>query len=234
MTASVADLLTLQDTDLALDGALARLSEIEDALGETEELNEARAAVEEKTAELRVLKTNQQDVELQSDEARTKASEVEKKLYSGKVTIAKEVQDLDADLKSLKEQLRRKEDELLAVLEQVDAAETELRGLEATLADIETDWKRGQEEMLAEKASLEPEVERLRAARVEQAAGIERTTISLYDLLRERRGGMAVAHVERGMCQGCRISLPTSVMQKVRAGNGVVQCVSCERILLIS
>jgi predicted nucleic acid-binding Zn-ribbon protein len=36
------------------------------------------------------------------------------------------------------------------------------------------------------------------------------------------------------MCQGCRITLPTSMLQKARAGLGLVQCVSCERILLVS
>jgi predicted nucleic acid-binding Zn-ribbon protein len=43
-----------------------------------------------------------------------------------------------------------------------------------------------------------------------------------------------VAHVERGMCKGCRITLPMSVLQKARAGVGLVQCVSCERILLVN
>ena len=58
--------------------------------------------------------------------------------------------------------------------------------------------------------------------------------LSLYRALRERRQATAVAVVERGLCQGCRISLPMSVVQKARAGAGLVQCVSCERILLVS
>jgi predicted nucleic acid-binding Zn-ribbon protein len=36
------------------------------------------------------------------------------------------------------------------------------------------------------------------------------------------------------MCQGCRISLPMSVLQRARTGVSVVQCVSCERILLLT
>jgi predicted nucleic acid-binding Zn-ribbon protein len=52
--------------------------------------------------------------------------------------------------------------------------------------------------------------------------------------LLERRQGRAVAKVERGMCGGCRISLPMTVLQKARSGLDVVQCVSCERILYVS
>lgn len=232
MTA-VADLLSLQETDLALDKALGRLAEIEDALGESDELVEARRVAEEKAAVLRDLRTQQKDHELATDEVRTHAAEIEKKLYSGAIKNPKELQDYDADLKSLKEQTRHKEDVLLAILEQAEAADAEYKDAEAALNGLETAWRDSQAELHAEKERLQPEVERLQAERAEQATHFERTLIGLYDLLRKRRGGAVVARVERGMCQGCRITLPTSVMQRGRSGVGVVQCVSCERILLL-
>jgi predicted nucleic acid-binding Zn-ribbon protein len=232
--AAVADLLSLQDIDLELDKELARLSEIEEALGESEELTQARATSEEKTAALHALKVEQKDLELSADEVRNKAAEIEKKLYSGSVKNPKELQDLDADLKSLREETKRREEKLLAMLVLVDEAETELNVANDALNTIETEWRSGQESMLAEKAQIEPEVERLKAMREQEATHFERSLIKLYDLLRERRGGRAVARVERGMCQGCRISLPMSVLQRARTANGVVQCVSCERILLFT
>jgi hypothetical protein len=88
--------------------------------------------------------------------------------------------------------------------------------------------------MRAEKATIEPEVANLQARRAGQAGGIDPRTMSLYQTLRERRAGQAVARVERGMCQGCRISLPMSVIQKARVSNNLTQCVSCERILLLT
>ena len=75
---------------------------------------------------------------------------------------------------------------------------------------IEAAWKSSQEAMFLEKAKLEPEVEVLQGKRDSELEGKDRAALSLYDLLRERRGGVAVAAVERGMCQGCRISLPMS------------------------
>lgn len=231
MTA-VADLLALQQTDIALDKALARLEEISAAMGEPAELQEARIAVEEKSTVLRALKSEQRDMELAIDEIRTKAADIEKKLYSGTVKNPKELQDFDADLKSLRELIRKREDEEIGVLEQVETAENELRAAEETLQGIESEWKRNQESMIAERAKIEPEVERLRSIRSEQSTDVERTILRLYDLLRDRRGGTAVARIERGMCEGCRITLPMSVLQRARTGVGVVQCVSCERILL--
>jgi predicted nucleic acid-binding Zn-ribbon protein len=232
--ASVADLLSLQDIDLELDKELARLSEIEEALGESEEVTQARATAEEKREVLHGLRIEQKDLELSADEVRNKAAEIEKKLYSGAVKNPKELQDLDADLKSLREETKRREEKLLAMLVQVDEAESDYStGVEA-FAAIESEWRSHQDTLLNEKTAIEPEVARLRALRDQEAAGFERSLMSLYNLLRERRGGRAVARVERGMCQGCRISLPMSVIQRARTGNGLVQCVSCERILLFT
>jgi predicted nucleic acid-binding Zn-ribbon protein len=234
LMAAVADLLSLQDIDLELDKELARLSEIEEALGESEELTQARAVVEEKAAVVHGLRVEQKDLELSVDEVRTKAADIEKKLYSGSVKNPKELQDLDADLKSLREETKRREEKLLAILVQLDEAESDLGSATDAAAAIENEWRSGQDEMLQEKARIEPEVGRLRALRDEQATAFDRSLMSLYNTLRERRGGRAVAKVERGMCQGCRISLPMSVLQRARAGNGLVQCVSCERILLFT
>ena len=229
-----ADLFALQETDLALDKALARLVEIEELTGESEDLLASREVYEAVTEALHQLKSKQRDLEFEADEVRTKAGEIEQKLYSGRVTIPKELQDLDADLKSLKNQTRTREDTLLAHLEEVEAAEAALREAETAYRAIETEWQDSQSHQLADKERIEPEVARLQARREEQAGGMDRAALSLYRLLRERRNGVAVAGVERGMCQGCRISLPSGVIQKARIPNALVQCVSCERILLFT
>jgi predicted nucleic acid-binding Zn-ribbon protein len=230
--ADISDLLALQDTDLALDRARARLAEIEESLAEPEDLIEAKAAVTEKSAVAHDIKVQQKDAELAIDDIRAKAAEIEKKLYSGQVKNPKELEDLDLDLKSLRENIRRHEDDLLTILEAAEEADAELNAVREHCEQLESAWNATRESMLAERADIEPDVERLESVRDEQATDFERTVMNLYQLLRERRGGTAVARVERGMCQGCRITLPVSVLQRARSSNGVVQCVSCERILV--
>jgi predicted nucleic acid-binding Zn-ribbon protein len=231
---TAAELFALQEIDLALDKALARLAEIEEALHETEELIEARGAVEEKEGVVSELRSRQKDLEWSVEEVRTKASEIEGKLYGGSVRNPKELSDLDADLKSIKSQVSKREDDLLVMLVELDEAEAELSAASAAYAEIETAWKESQGELRREKEEIQPEVERLQASREGELANIDRGTLSLYDALRQRRAGRAVARVERGMCQGCRITLPVSILQKARSGAGLVQCVSCERMLLVS
>ena len=230
----VAELLSLQEIDLALDRDRSRLEEIEAAMQDSEELIEARQVRAQKEEVLGGFRARQKDIEWEVDEVRAKATEMEAKLYGGTVRNPKELSDLDTDVRSLKGQASKREDSLLALMEEAEAAEAEFRVADATCAQIEADARATREQLLREKAGLEPEVARLEAQRKEQVAGIDRASLGLYELLRERRGGQAVAHVERGMCQGCRITLPMSVLQKARTGVGLVQCVSCERILLVN
>ena len=227
-----ADLFALQETDLALDAAVARLEEVDSQLGESEELTSAREWLEAASENVRRLKSIQSDLEFEADDVRAKVGTVEAKLYSGEVTDSRELSDLDADLKSLKKNLQTREDAFLASLEQTEEGEAVAAQAQSILSEIEARWQATQSHLLAEKADLEPEIERLRAIRGEQSGAADRASLSLYDVLRDRRDGSAVAAVERGMCQGCRITLPRNIIQKVRNPAALVQCVSCERILV--
>jgi predicted nucleic acid-binding Zn-ribbon protein len=229
-----ADLHSLQDMDLAIDRVLNRLREIEDGLEETEELRAARKLKDEKKNIADVLKTRQTELEWEVDDVRTKAVEVEARLYAGTVTNPKELADLDADLKSLKSQTARREDVLLALLVELDEADTDEKRASAAYAEDEGAWRANCDALLTERAKLEPELETLQVSRESRAGTIGSSPLSMYTLLRERKGGVAVARVEQGMCQGCRISLPAAVLQRARGSSELVQCVSCERILLVS
>jgi uncharacterized protein len=229
-----AELHALQEVDLALDRVLARLQEIEEGLGETEELTAARQALEDKNRVVEDLKARQTDLEWQVDEVRTKGAEVEGKLYGGKVTSPKELSDLDADLKSIKLLTARREDLLLTHLLELEEAESERQKAANEYAEVEASWRSNHDSLLEEQGRLRPEADELTASRDDRAAAIDGRALSLYKLLRERKGGVAVARVERGMCQGCRITLPAAILQNARSSSSLVQCVSCERILFVN
>lgn len=224
----------LQETDQALDRGRARLAEIGVQLGEDEELMSAQGVAAEKREAVNQLRSRLSDAEWSVEEVRQKATEVEGKLYGGTVRNPKELSDLAADLASLKSQVAKREDTLLSLLVEIEDAEAQLSSAEAVLTQVEAEWKQQQAALLEEKARLEPEIASLQASRDDQSPAMDTSSLRLYQLLRERHGGQVIARVERGMCQGCRITLPMSVLQKARSGTGLVQCVSCERILLVS
>jgi len=80
---------------------------------------------------------------------------------------------------------------------------------------------------MASLASLEQRREDL-------AARIDAASLELYQDLRQKRQGRAVAKVEQGMCQGCRLVLSMTELQRARISQELVQCSSCQRILYLS
>ncbi|TMF05779.1 MAG: hypothetical protein E6I38_11255 [Chloroflexi bacterium] len=228
------DVLALQETDLALDKARARLRDVETQTGEGEELIAAREVVAERQEVLKQLRSQLHDAEWSVEDARGKAGGVEQKLYGGTIRNPKELSDLNDDLSSLKTQVAKREDSLLGLLVEMEEAEKQLESARSALAETDAVWQREQASLLGEKARLEPEIAALETRRENQLPAVDAESMRLYQLLRERHRGQAVAGVERGMCQGCRIALPMSLVQKARSGGGLVQCVSCERILLVT
>ena len=231
---TASELFALQRTDLAFDSIVARLAGVEDQLGETEELTVARERLAQCQEEVREIQARQKELDYQAEAARVKAAEIESKLYGGTVKNPKELEDFQADLTSLRGQRGKREDALLEAMLALEEGEAVLKGAEEALAKIETSWKAEQATLRETQATLKQEIAELEAKRLDQLEGMDQVALSLYGLLRERRQGTAVAVVERGLCQGCRISLPMSILQKARAGVGLVQCVSCERILVVN
>ncbi|MER3420422.1 MAG: hypothetical protein C4290_07815, partial [Chloroflexota bacterium] len=82
-----------------------------------------------------------------------------------------------------------------------------------------------------QEQELQERRERLHKQRLAHAGRVPPQFLALYERLRSIKRGQAVARIERGVCAGCRITLPTTVQQRARAGAQVLQCPSCERIL---
>jgi len=229
-----ADLYALQEIDSAVEATKASLTAVEEQLGESEELIAGRQAVEEARDALEGVSKQQRDQEWQVDDLRSRLSDVEGKLYGGSVRNPKELGSMQDEANILRGQLRRREDELLDLMVRVEERQAALREAEESLTEVEGRWRQDQKELTSEKEKLEGELAGLEERRRQQTGLIEARVLALYDNLWERRQGRAVAKVERGMCGGCRITLPMTVLQKARSGMDVVQCVSCERILYVS
>jgi predicted nucleic acid-binding Zn-ribbon protein len=229
-----ADLYALQEIDSAIEAVKASLAAVEEQLGESEELIAGRQAVDEGRDALEDVSKQQRELEWQVDDLRSRLSDVESKLYGGSVRNPKELAGVQDEANILKGQLRRREDELLDLMVRGEERQAALREAEGSLAEVESRWRQEQGELAGEKERLEGELAGLEERRGQQSGLIEARVLALYDNLWERRQGRAVVKVERGMCGGCRISLPMTVLQKARSGLDVVQCVSCERILYVS
>ncbi len=225
------DLRRLQESDTALDSRRASLADAEVRLGESEELIAARAHEEALAAALRQARAAQKDIELEADDLKSKIAPAETKLYSGAIKSPKELADLQADIDQMKRHLSAVEDRDLEALTALEAAEGEHRVTAAELAALDAAWSDEQAGLKERIETLTTEIAEYDTERGEQVAGITPEMLRTYNHIRIAHQGRALAKLDRNLCTGCRISLPTNVVNKARTGNALVQCPNCERIL---
>lgn len=227
-------LYELQEVDLEIEAKREALSGVESRLGESEALVEARALLDGERKRLAELERDQRLAEWEVEDPRTKAALLEQKLYSGSVRNPKELLSLQEQVEHLKGVKREQEDKLLDIMTNVEAVQKTIAIKGEELQRMEEDWREEQRMLSSEKAELEASLATLEQRRKELISRIDAKSLELYQALREKRQGRAVAKVEQGMCQGCRIVLPMTELQRARMSQELVQCSSCGRILYLS
>lgn len=227
-------LYELQEVDLEIEAKGEALARVESRLGEREALDEAHAALSRERERLAELETSQRLGEGEVEDLRAKTALLEGKLYSGSVRNPKELTGLQEQVEHLKKRGRGQEDALLDIMTDVEAVQQRVNSKSRELERMEKSWREEQNSLSREQAELRAALATLEQRRKELIVRIDSASLELYQTLRVKRQGRAVAKVERGMCQGCRIVLPMTELQRARMGEEIVQCSSCERILYVS
>ncbi len=224
-------LLDLQELDKVIDSKQETLATVKAKLGDDQALRAARGRQAKAQDRLRELRSNQLETELQLSSLKQKADALEKKLYSGSVMNPRELSSMQDELKILRAQQKQMEDRLLETLVGVEEAQVISEQAQEELGNTETQ-RAGEKIQLTEaQKSLQEELTLMETERQDLIVDIDKSSLSLYESLRKARKGFAVAKIVGGLCQGCRIELPTKVSQQVRSGQKLVQCGSCGRIL---
>ena len=224
-------LYRLQTIDLEISHGERRLEEVEAGLGESEELRQARRALQKAEDELNRWRTTLRDLELEARSLTAKITSVEERLYSGRVTSSKELANLQNEVSYLKRRRGELEDRQIEAMVEVEEHEAEVDGKKASLAQIEAEWTQTQKQLTEERSELEERLAHLIKERVKLESTIGAEDLTLYGELCSRKGGQAVALLKGGVCQACRVTLPTSQVQQVRSGDSLSFCSSCQRIL---
>ena len=227
-------LYDLLGIDAELDRCRSSIVAIDETLADDKQIRDRRRAVEVGRTVLSRQETQRRDIELSIGSSQEKGKQLEETLYGGSVRNARELEGMHLELSLLKENQQKQEEGLLRALEAIEDTERKLGRLEGGLREMEESREQQRVDLSGERAQLESEIEALEARRRGMASQIRPDDLRLYDRMRIARQGQAVSRVERGVCGGCRISLPSRVVQQARTSQRPVQCPSCSRILFVS
>ncbi len=224
-------LYELQQVDIEAGNVSLRLQDIAAQLGESAELKRARKMAADAQAVLSKCRAHMQDLDLDVASLAEKIKADEQRLYSGRVSNPKELASLQEEVASLKRRREKKEEDLIEAMLAVEEAEAGLADARAIFAQATEMWQKGQGNLVDEQASLQARLEQLAEQRTSWVVAVGPEDLAIYERLRQRKGGRAVAIIANSICQGCRMSPPTSQLQQAKMGRDLVLCNNCGRIL---
>ena len=230
MPSQIEVLATLQLVDQSLRTKSLTVAEGEGRVAALEEAVQAQtAAAASSRGELAVLGTRQRDLEGRLAVAEAKMKD--RRMRVTRIRNDKELGLAKREVDLLKEEMNGLEVELVAVMEQGEAATAKLQGVESELSRL-TGARDSEATELREKiASLTNEMEREHATRTELLQTVDGDLRRKYELIFSRRGGVAVVEVRGGICLGCRMRVPPQLFNEIQRNEQVILCPSCQRML---
>jgi uncharacterized protein len=226
-------LVELQNLDTRIDENAFVRADLARKLEDTSQVTHARAELAKSDSQTGDLKAKLRALELETRGLDEKLAELSARLYSGRITNAKELAGLNQDEKMLQRRKSELEDQELELMEQIETAENAVRD------------KRGAYEKISAQTSAQTEHDRTALQQLDAAdvsliqkrdalrAQVPPDALRAYDHLRLTKKGRAVAHLKGTSCAVCGYAVPSGLISRVKLGDELVFCANCERILTL-
>ena len=233
MASPIDQLYALQQVDTQLRALRLELSALQGAASELKTaVGNKRSVAQAKRQEMAELERQRRDIEakLVDEEEKTK----ERRMRMQRIRNEKELAALRREVELSKDLSVQLEDSLLKLLEGGDGKVGELRALEEDLAAAEVQLAERERECAERNAALAAELGRLDAERTRAAAELDDGLRKRYELIFDRKGGLAVVEVRKeGNCAGCLMRVPPQLITQIHRNADVVFCPSCQRFLFV-
>jgi len=205
----------------AADDLSARLAKVRDLLvaAQTEASDIAR---------------EQTKAEADVDQVRARAERDQKRLDTGQVGSPKELESLQHEIESLARRQSDLEDTVLEIMERLESAQARVAELTAERERLQAELAETEQRRDAQCAEIDSEVDSVRAERATLAGGLPADLVALYEKVRDQHGGVGAAALHQRRCEGCRLELSPTDIQRIRsaAEDAVLRCEECRRILV--
>jgi len=223
-------LMSLQTIDKELQEraeALAAVTQGVDRL--REEVGAARLELERLTQENQQAEVarRQLERELAEGESRIRNTRMRQNLIRNE----RELQALAHEVEAQKESNQRQEAELLVQMETGEARAARIRELTALVEEKNAALTAAEKEIAGKAEEIKEAMRQRRIERETLAGQIDENLRQRYEMIFNRRGGLAVALARSGTCQGCRMRLPPQLYNEIQRSDEIRYCPNCQRIL---
>jgi len=223
-------LLQLQGIDYQL-GELERskgyLPDMIDNLKTEIQTAEDDCAATKKTREDRLLDKKRLEITIEE------ATEALAKLKDQMTTIKtnREYDALSHEIDHKKGELSRAEDELLAIMSELEELDKKLVEIDRDRGNIQRTNDEQLRAIQTEMDSVGTKIKIKENERKNILVRLEGPVVAAYERIKRGKGSAVVA-VRKRACSGCFKALPPQLVQEIRRGEQLITCDSCGRILI--
>lgn len=224
-------LFQLQKNDSRIDALTKRLNEIDRIRNDNSSRMEIEKSLSSINSTYAQQKKNYDVIEDKVHAKKMKIEQSESSLYGGLVKNPKELQDLQTEIKSLKQSASILEDDQLTQLVEMETTEAQLKVIENSLIEFDARLAVEYSALFAEEDAKKIEKEKLLQERKAVLDQVNPEFLTTYQILRKTKNGIAVASIEDGSCAVCGSTLTPADCQTAKSPSHMATCSSCGRIL---
>jgi predicted nucleic acid-binding Zn-ribbon protein len=159
-------------------------------------------------------------------------SKLEDRAIKGEIKTNKEYQAHKFEIELAKKKKGEVEEQLLILMDQVDAMKKDLGLTEEAVKTAEQRFNAEKSSQEASIGTLDGQLKELSQKRKDIAASVESSLLRSYEKLRGTRKGQALAGVSKdGTCMACRLQIEPQVVSDVKRATNIFTCSYCHRIL---
>ena len=226
-------LYRLQEMDNEIRAKKQRLGDVLRLQKADETLQQAKAVAAAAATERDNRLKRRKKLETEIGDLDSKSKTASDRLYSGKVKNPKELTDLHQQIAAMGRHKTTLEDDLLEAMVQVEEGEKQFAAAHEQLQTVAAAWEKNNAGLHQEQEQLALALHELMGRRQEMARVIKADTLTLYENLAKKLGGVAVSPIHYEMCHTCHVSVSAQKIKAAREGD-MVYCGSCGRILYAS
>ena len=230
MNEDIKNLMDLQAIDLQIQQLDEKVATGVDELNSrNNSIEEHKASIEDYKERLESGEKRHRELEGQITDEEARLKDRQTKLMS--VQTNREYQSLLKEIEDTKQANKQREDELVLLMEQTESIKNKIEEL-TTLCQNEQDSLTEQAEKVKSAAqTISNKRNKIEKTRDKQAKKVNGKFLKRYEMLRERRNGLAVAGVTRGVCRGCNMNIPPQLFNNLLREDEILSCPTCNRMM---
>lgn len=230
MNQQIEHLKKLQETDSKILSLTRTVKEFPAKIMAAElPLKESQISLDTAKQKIDLLEKKKRDKESGLDDINVRIQKM--KGRTSEIKTNKEYQALLKEIEAVGKDQSTIEDEILIIMEEIDACSKQKKAAEATFIVEKKKIEELKKRIDNDRSEIEKELSSVKELRAGVSAFVDRELYDQYITLIEACNGLAVTEVKEEICQGCNMNIPPQLFVEIKKQEEMFNCPQCRRLL---